>query len=44
MKSIHLKPGMSINIDGKEMSYEEIKESKIDSILYRRYLKSKMSQ
>lgn len=36
---IFLKPGWTVNIDGVELSYEEIKESKIDSILYRKHLK-----
>ena len=36
---IFLKPGWTVNIDGVELSYEEIKEAKIDSILYRKHLK-----
>ena len=38
-KTIFLEPGMSIVIDGVEMSYEDIMNSKIDSILYRKHLK-----
>ncbi len=38
-KTIFLEPGMTINIDGVEMTFEDIKESKIDSILYRKHLK-----
>jgi hypothetical protein len=41
-KTIFLKPGMSIIIDGVEMSYEDIRESKIDSILYRKHLEELM--
>jgi hypothetical protein len=41
-KTIFLKPGMSIVIDGVEMSYEDIRESKIDSILYRKHLEELM--
>ena len=36
---IFLKPGMTVNVDGVEMTFEDIKESKIDSILYRKHLK-----
>ena len=36
---IFLKPGMTVNLDGVEMTFEDIKESKIDSILYRKHLK-----
>ena len=44
-KPIPIEPGMTINIDGKEMTYEDIKERTIDSILYRRHLqKLKNSQ
>ena len=35
---IFLEPGMSVILDGVELTYEDIKESKIDSILYRRHL------
>ena len=38
-QTIFLEPGMSIVIDGVEMSYEDIMNSKIDSILYRKHLK-----
>ena len=37
--TIFLKPGDIINIDGVEMTYEDIIESKIDSVMYRRHLK-----
>ena len=37
--TIFLEPGMSVVIDGVEMSYEDIMNSKIDSILYRKHLK-----
>ena len=36
---IFLKPGMTVNIDGVKMTFAEIKEAKIDSILYRKHLK-----
>jgi len=39
-----LKPGMSIMLDGVEMTYEDIKESKIDSVLYRKHLKELMKK
>ena len=41
---IFLKPGRTVNIDGVELSYEEIKEAKIDSILYRKHLKELMAK
>lgn len=41
---IFLKPGWTVNIEGVEMSYEEIKEAKIDSILYRKHLKELMAK
>jgi hypothetical protein len=41
-KTIFLKPGMSIIIDGVEISYEDIRETKIDSILYRKHLEELM--
>ena len=37
--TIFLKPGMTVNVDGVEMTFEEIMESKIDSIMYRKRLK-----
>ena len=43
-KHIFLKPGMTVNVDGVEMSYEDIKESKIDSVLYRKHLKEQMAK
>lgn len=39
MNTIFLKPGMSVVVDGVTLSYEDIIESKIDSILYRKRLK-----
>ena len=42
--TIFLKPGMTVNVDGVEMSYEDIMESKIDSILYRKHLKELMAK
>lgn len=42
--TIFLKPGDIVNIDGVEMSYEDIKESKIDSVLYRKHLKELMAR
>ena len=41
---IFLKPGMKVNVDGVEMTYEDIRESKIDSILYRKHLKELMNE
>ena len=41
---IFLKPGWTVNIDGVEMSYEEIKEAKIDSIMYRKHLEKLMAE
>lgn len=40
--TIFLEPGMSIVIDGVEMSYEDIMNSKIDSIMYRKHLEELM--
>lgn len=37
---IFLKPGDIINIDGVEMTYEDIMESKIDSMMFRKHLKT----
>ena len=37
--TIFLKPGDTINIDGVEMTYEEVKNNKIDSVLFRKQLK-----
>ena len=42
--TIFLKPGMTVNVDGVEMTYEDIRESKIDSILYRKHLKELMAK
>ena len=33
-----LEKGDTISIDGVEMTFEDIKESKIDSMLYRKHL------
>ena len=41
---IILKPGFSVEVDGVVMSYEDIKDSKIDSILYRKHLKELMGE
>ena len=41
---IFLKPGWTVNIDGVELSYEEIKEAKIDSIMYRKHLEKLMAE
>ena len=41
---IILNPGETILVDGVEMSYEDIIESKIDSILYRKHLKELMAK
>ena len=42
--TIFLNPGDTINIDGVEMTYEEIMESKIDSMIYRKHLKEQMEK
>lgn len=42
--TIFLQPGMSIIIDGVEMSYEDIMNSKIDSIMYRKHLEKLMAE
>ena len=39
-----LKPGDHVIVDGVELSYEEIMESKIDSIIYRKHLKKLMAK
>ena len=36
---IFLKPGMIVNVDGVEFTFEEIKKNKIDSIMFRKHLK-----
>lgn len=41
---IFLQPGMTVVVDGVEMSYEDIMESKIDSILYRKHLEKLMAK
>ena len=42
--TIFLKPGMTVIVDGVEMSYEDIMDSKIDSVLYRKHLKTIMEE
>ena len=42
--SIILQPGDTINVDGVEMTYEDIIESKIDSVMYRKHLKKLMAK
>ena len=37
--TIFLKPGDTINIDGVEMTFEEIMNNKIDSVMFRKHLK-----
>ena len=37
-QTIFLKPGDTINLDGVELTYEEIKNNKIDSIIFRQHL------
>ena len=41
---IFLKPGWSVIVDGVEMTFEEIKEAKIDSIMYRKHLEKLMAE
>ncbi len=41
---IFLKPGWTVVVDGVEMSFEEIKNAKIDSMLYRKHLKDLMAK
>ncbi len=41
---IFLKPGMTVNVEGVEMTFEDIKNAKIDSILYRKHLKELMAK
>lgn len=36
---IFLKPGMIVNVDGVEFTFEEIKKNKIDSVMFRKHLK-----
>lgn len=42
MSSHILSPGESVTVDGIDFTYEEIKENKIDSVLYRKHLKENM--
>ena len=39
-----LQPGDYVIVDGVKMSYEDIKESKIDSILFRKHLQELNSE
>jgi len=41
---IFLKPGMTVRLEGVEMSFEDIKNCKIDSVLYRKHLKKLMNK
>ena len=43
-ETIFLKPGDTVNLDGVEMTYEDIKESKIDSVMYRERLKKSRNE
>ena len=38
-QTIFLKPDDIVNIDGVELTYDEIKNNKIDSIIFRQHLK-----
>lgn len=38
-QTIFLRPGDVISIDGVEMTYQEVKENKIDSVMFRKHLK-----
>lgn len=38
--TIFLKPGDIVNIDGVEFTFEEIKNNKIDSHMFRKHLRS----
>lgn len=38
-QTIFLKPDDIVNIDGVELTYDEIKNNKIDSIIFREHLK-----
>ena len=40
--TIFLKPGQVVNLDGVELSYEDIMNSKIDSVMYRKHLRQLM--
>ena len=42
--TIFLKPDMTVIVDGVELSYSEIRENKIDSVLYRKHLKELMDK
>ena len=41
--TIFLKPGDIISIDGVEMTYQEVMENKIDSVMFRKHLKELMA-
>ena len=42
--TIFLNPGDIVNVDGVEMTYEEIKDNKIDSVMYRKHLKEQRGE
>lgn len=42
--TIFLQPGMVVNVDGVELTYDEIIESKIDSVMYRKHLQELMER
>ena len=42
--TIFLNPGDIVNVDGVEMTYEDIIESKIDSVMYRKHLKEQRGE
>lgn len=37
--TIFLKPGDTVNVDGVEITFEEIMNNKIDSVMFRKHLK-----
>ena len=39
-ETIILKPGMTVNVDGVELTFEEIINNKIDSHLFRKHLQA----
>ena len=39
-----LNPGDSVTVDGVEFSYDDIMNSKIDSVLYRKHLQELMAK
>jgi len=38
--TIILKPGMTVNVDGVELTFEEIMNNKIDSHLFRKHIRA----